>query len=74
MKSVRNSLLMKTTKQTINPKATMVKILTLLVASTFLMACSDDKHVAKVAYEVEIVNLTHNQPFSPLALRAHGAS
>tara|TARA_R110001592_G_C13189487_1_gene752218 strand:+ start:10163 stop:10828 length:666 start_codon:yes stop_codon:yes gene_type:complete len=52
----------------------MVKILTLFVASTFLMACSDDKHVAKVAYEVEIVNLTHNQPFSPLALRAHGAS
>jgi hypothetical protein len=27
-----------------------------------------------VAYEVEIVNLTHNQPFSPLALRAHDAS
>lgn len=74
MKSVRNSLRIKTTKQAIKSKSTMTKILTLFVASLFLMACSDDKHVAKVAYEVEIVNLTHNQPFSPLALRAHGAS
>jgi hypothetical protein len=74
MKNVRNSLSLKTTKETIGAKPTMAKLLTLFLASTFLMACSDDKHVAKVAYEVEIVNLTNNQPFSPLALRAHSAS
>jgi hypothetical protein len=74
MRKVLNRLVRKTTKQSIKANSKMVKMLTLFVASTFLMACSDDKDVAKVAYEVEIVNLTNNQPFSPLALRAHGAS
>ena len=76
MNSVINSLLFKTNKksdQKWGAQITLSKMLTVLIIPTFLIACSDDDKVAKVAYEVEIVNLTHNQPFSPLALRAHGS-
>ena len=50
------------------------RLVAILCASLLLAACSDDDSVAKVAYEVEVVNLTHDQPFSPLALRAHNAA
>tara|TARA_R110002167_G_scaffold37563_16_gene117673 strand:- start:253 stop:984 length:732 start_codon:yes stop_codon:yes gene_type:complete len=74
MKNVRNSLSIKTTKCALKSKSNLFKLLALFVVSSFLIACSDDKHISKVAYEVEVANLTNNQPFSPLALRAHGAS
>lgn len=74
MNSVRNSLAMQTKQLVLTKKKQALKLVTVLAASSFLMACSDDDSVAKVGYEVEIINLTHNQPFSPLALRADGAS
>ena len=74
MNYVRNSLLMQTSKQSKTVSANLLKVLAIICASFVIVACSDDKHVAKVGYEVEIVNLTHNQPFSPLALRMHDAA
>lgn len=74
MSYVRNSLLTKTNKQSKKATPNFFKVLTMICAAFLMVACSDDKHVAKVGYEVEIVNLTHNQPFSPLALRMHDAS
>tara|TARA_R110001592_G_scaffold138511_5_gene357759 strand:- start:61152 stop:61883 length:732 start_codon:yes stop_codon:yes gene_type:complete len=74
MKKAINSLSSKTSEQSKLTKPKVLKLFSVFLASSILMACSDDKDVAKVAYEVEIVNLTNNQPFSPLALRAHGAA
>ena len=50
------------------------KLLTLVFASSLILACSDDKDVVYVDYDVEVVNLTHNQAFSPLALRGDGSA
>lgn len=74
MNNVRNSLLKQTKQAVLNKRKRVFKLVSILAASSFLIACSDDDSVAKVGYEVEIVNLTHNQPFSPLALRADGAA
>lgn len=74
MKGVRKFLYSKTK---LKNKASLwngLRLTSVLFVSAVLIACSDDDSVAKVAYEIEVVNLTHNQPFSPLALRAHGAS
>lgn len=74
MNTVRNSLFKQTKKCIARTKLRGFKLISVIAVSSFLIACSDNDGVAKVGYEVEIVNLTHNQPFSPLALRAHGAN
>ena len=74
MNTVRNSLIDQTKQTVATKKKRLVKLLSVLALSSFVMACSDDEGVAKVGYDVEILNLTHNQPFSPLALQAHGAN
>lgn len=74
MKGVRTFLYRKTKLENEASHWSGLRLISVLFASAVLIACSDDDPVAKVAYEVEVVNLTHNQPFSPLALRAHGAS
>lgn len=48
------------------------KLMAVMLASTVITACSDDD-ITYVDYEVEVVNLTHNQPFSPIALRGDGS-
>lgn len=74
MKCVRNNLFLKT-----NPKPQWFKVLTIMMSASFLIACSDndhdkdDKKMAKLSYEVEIINLTNGQPFSPLAIRVDQA-
>lgn len=44
------------------------------LAVVLMAGCSSDDDINYVDYEVEIVNLTHNQPFSPLALRGDSAN
>lgn len=71
---VRKSLLAKT-KRSLGKFSgrKLSKLFTVLLASSVIMACSDDDDITYVDYEVEIINLTHNQPFSPLALRGDGS-
>lgn len=71
MNTVRNSLIGQTKKNIATKKKQIIKLLSVLALSSLVIACSDDEGVAKVGYDVEIMNLTHNQPFSPLALQAH---
>lgn len=50
---------------------------TFLLATLFLQGCSDNDHngagAANRSYEVTVVNLTHHQPFSPVAAVMHTA-
>ncbi len=47
----------------------------LIVAPLFLFGCSsDDNHVSRVSYQVEVTNLTAAQPMSPLAVALHSGS
>lgn len=47
---------------------------TLLASSLLLIGCSDDKHMSKVSYQIEVTNLTAAQPMSPLVVALHSAS
>ncbi|MDH5611040.1 MAG: spondin domain-containing protein [Gammaproteobacteria bacterium] len=48
---------------------------TLIAAPLFLIGCSsDDNHVSRVSYQIEVTNLTAAQPMSPLAVALHSGS
>ncbi len=54
-------------------------VATFFLATIFLQGCSDNDDnpgagATMRSYEVTVVNLTHNQPFSPVAAIMHGAA
>lgn len=73
MNSVRNSKPTQTKNRNTGFLKLLVRNTCFLVMPFMIVACSDDSHPQKVSYELELTNLTHNQPFSPLAVKAHGA-